>query len=356
MIKSDVKEELRKNMSATYPTTENLKDSEECLQYLPASLRDFLSTLFVGKDKNLKNAGIGQAIMQAVAPRTAVTPLQIGLAIQVHRQYGSKNLVQELHSLGFCTSYSDVSKYIRSAAFHQGTDMHLTEGSFVQYIADNVDHNLRTLDGENTFHGMGIIAAITPSVKISTEIPRIKISSTNLLSKSHIEIRYFKSKVIPKLAKFTDIMHEAVASDRTYRIDLLWCSAWLLKPDRPLWGGYMQFMSQGSHPGKSCVKFLPMIDMPASNESCILSTLNFIADHARKHKVHPIITFDEPLYWKALLILQTEEYLKHIVLRLGGFHTTMSYLGTIGYFMKSSGLQELLDCLCSKHCSVCTKW
>ena len=35
----------------------------------------------------------------------------------------------------------------------------LMPGMFVKYIADNVDHNSRILDGYNTFHGMGIIAA-----------------------------------------------------------------------------------------------------------------------------------------------------------------------------------------------------
>ena len=34
----------------------------------------------------------------------------------------------------------------------------------MQYVADNVDHNIRTLDGSGTFHGMGIITAITPKI------------------------------------------------------------------------------------------------------------------------------------------------------------------------------------------------
>ena len=32
----------------------------------------------------------------------------------------------------------------------------------MQYIADNIDYNSRTLDGTGTFHEMGIIATITP--------------------------------------------------------------------------------------------------------------------------------------------------------------------------------------------------
>ena len=33
---------------------------------------------------------------------------------------------------------------------------------FTQFAGDNVDHNIRTLDGSETFHGMGIIVISTP--------------------------------------------------------------------------------------------------------------------------------------------------------------------------------------------------
>ena len=39
----------------------------------------------------------------------------------------------------------------------------------------------------------------------------------------------------------------------------------------------------------------------------------------------------------------TGSQLSKIVLRLGGFHTEMSFLGCIGHLMASSGLQELLE-------------
>ena len=35
--------------------------------------------------------------------------------------------------------------------------------------------------------------------------------------------------------------------------------------------------------------------------------------------------------------------LQNVVLRLGGFHTEMSFLGCIGHLMAASGLQELLE-------------
>ncbi|WAR21610.1 hypothetical protein MAR_015584 [Mya arenaria] len=35
--------------------------------------------------------------------------------------------------------------------------------------------------------------------------------------------------------------------------------------------------------------------------------------------------------------------LNNIVLRLGGFHTEMSFLGAIGHLMAGSGLQEIME-------------
>ena len=72
----------------------------------------------------------------------------------------------------------------------------------------------------------------------------------------------------------------------------------------------------------------------------------FISEHARRYNVQPIITFDQPLWWKAFLITATEPAnsdLKDIVLCLGGFHTEMSFLGCIGHLMGGSGLQELFE-------------
>ena len=108
----------------------------------------------------------------------------------------------------------------------------------------------------------------------------------------------------------------------------------------------MQYVHRGNHPGQSSVTFLPMIDMSSSDPTCIFSTLKFVTEHARKHNVTPIITFDQPLWWKALTIIMSEPLgsdLREIVLRLGGFHTLMSFLGCIGNLMAGSGLKELLE-------------
>ena len=128
--------------------------------------------------------------------------------------------------------------------------------------------------------------------------------------------------------------------------DILWKVSPFLKWPRPGWSGFMQMVHNGSHPGKATVVFLPMIDLDPSSMTCIYSTLIFLSDQARKQHVTPVITFDQPLWWKAWTIITNEPQdsnLKSVVLGSGGLHTEMSYLGCIGCLMENSGLSEALE-------------
>ncbi|KAJ8043657.1 hypothetical protein HOLleu_10852 [Holothuria leucospilota] len=67
---------------------------------------------------------------------------------------------------------------------------------------------------------------------------------------------------------------------------------------------------------------------------------------AIKHHVPPVITFDQPLYWKAAEIIRASpenSRLKEIVLMLGTFHTLMNLLGAIGTLMDGTGLKTTLE-------------
>ena len=85
--------------------------------------------------------------------------------------------------------------------------------------------------------------------------------------------------------------------------------------------------------------------MYSGDKTCILSTLEFLSNLAMKYYVVPIITFDQPLYWKAaeLIIDAPQNNLKKIVLMLGCFHTFMNLLGAIGTLMEGTGLQSILE-------------
>ena len=113
----------------------------------------------------IKQTTIGHAIVQA-SRRSVITPTLFGLGVELDHVFGSRWLIEELSRLGFSIAYDEVNRYKQSVIQSESQENILTEyfpGTFTQWVADNVDHNIATLDGRDTFHGMGIIAVSTPS-------------------------------------------------------------------------------------------------------------------------------------------------------------------------------------------------
>ena len=109
---------------------------------------------------------------------------------------------------------------------------------------------------------------------------------------------------------------------------------------------------KGVHPGKSSVMFLPIIDMNPSDPTCVYSTLHYISKHAEKHNCTPIVTFDQPLFYKANAIIENEpsgSRVKNLVVKIGGFHKIMSFVGCKGHLMANTGLREALESIYAKN-------
>ena len=270
----------------------------------------------------------------------------LGIAVQLHHHFGSKFVIDSLNSHGFCSSYSEVQRFEMSAAMSQGTDIPgLATGRFVQFVADNADHNVATLDGHNTFHGMGIIAAVTPGANRRTAVARCSARAVVNGNLGAIPIHFYKESRSARSPFLYERLNDIHRNDPTWKIDLLWKLVCPLRSSRPGWSGMMQAVHQDPHPGKAAITFLPMIDMNPNDMSCVYSTLRFVATECKRHEVTPILTFDQPLWWKGQLIIANEPAggdLHALILRLGGFHAEMSLLGCIGSVMAASGLEELL--------------
>jgi len=241
LIKNDIKAVETSNDK--YPLIDN--DEKASLNFLPVSLIILLEGILLGKD-SLKLASIGQAIIQAARPRVLIAPLQIGLGVQLHHNYASRFLIDTLNRHGFCSSYSEVLLFGQNAALDQGTDIPAFDGEFVQYVADNVDHNTRTLDGKDTFHGMGMIATVTPGTKRVRCVPRRKVRPGDISSCGKVQIQ---PPTVPRLGhleiKYNDIVVKKVL-DPTANLDILWKCSLLFGITRPAWAGMMQAVHQGN--------------------------------------------------------------------------------------------------------------
>ena len=61
----------------------------------------------------------------------------------------------------------------------------------MQAIADNANHNSKTLDSKNTIHGMDIIIFVMPNLRSTTVIPRLH--DTRISSEEQVKIARFES-------------------------------------------------------------------------------------------------------------------------------------------------------------------
>ena len=158
-----------------------------------------------------------------------------------HHQFGSRHLIDTLHTMGFCSSYKEVQRFESSATATYGTDFCATHEQFVQFIGDNVDHNTYTLDGHNSFHGMGIIAALTPKIQQPRHIPRIEATNEDITKIGRVNIVYYKQPShAMEMLTFQKLMDPSVDIKEYEECDFILKLARPSRPSSPGWSGYMQ--------------------------------------------------------------------------------------------------------------------
>ena len=304
---------------------------------------------------------IGQSILRTIRPRSVIPPILFGLAVELDHVFGSRWLIDELCTLGFSISYDEVRRFKHSILQSDGSNQlsQYLQCGFTQWVADNVDHNLATLDGQNTFHGMGVIALSSPtSCENVTASGQFRLPRKSTLLSEHIckdrgisIIGYtYPDKSGLELLKFKAIkeLQSPYVLPQSLYADLLWKSGWFIKESpkpQPNWSGFMQDVTRGRNIPPADILFLPIIDLdPSDMTRCIYSTLLFVESQAQKlNMLTACITFDQALWIKAIEIIKGKSL--KIVCRLGGFHLIISYLGSIGRVMptEGSGLSEVLE-------------
>ena len=123
------------------------------------------------------------------------------LAVQLDHMYGSEQLLLHLSCLGFCSSVDEVTRYKQSVMKQRSVSLAFLGSKygapiFARFVADNADHNVRILDGYNTFHRIGIISACLHDgnfAAVNPKLPRLKSWTTakNLCSGQRIPIRVY---------------------------------------------------------------------------------------------------------------------------------------------------------------------
>ena len=139
--------------------------------------------------------------------------------------------------MGFSSSYKEVVHFEKNAADSVVADMLVDDIDLLDmallFARNNVDHNILTIDGKGTFHGMEITVALTLGQKKDHIIPIRNFANSVFSVKSKIPIiQYSFDKHVSQTTMFEQLP-ALVSSDKT--TDVLWELSLNIKQETPGW-------------------------------------------------------------------------------------------------------------------------
>lgn len=158
----------------------------------------------------LNETSTGQSHLKAMKQNSVIPipPLFFALGIEMDHAIDSESLLTERPKLGYSTFYDEAKWYKQSLVMSESTLSTFVITGLIQFVADNLYHNVYSLDGRGTFHGMGFIACsmekkITPDKRVKGFEKVMK--SSNVAKRVEVNIHWYTQlayKALPKI-KFT---------------------------------------------------------------------------------------------------------------------------------------------------------
>lgn len=158
MAATIIREDIR---SAPYDLDSYLPPNQFMKNVKTDVLKSFLLFLSEVCGKNIKSTknknenkfvAIAHSIINCCRPRSFNSTVLLSLGIYLHRNFGTRRAIDIFSSFGFCASYTDVYVFESSSLLYPQPQV--SRNSFSQFVFDNADFNISTIDGYNTFHSM----------------------------------------------------------------------------------------------------------------------------------------------------------------------------------------------------------
>ena len=170
----------------------------------------------------------------------------------------------------------------------------------------------------------------------------------------HVYFRYMKPtrrpeppEVISK--EVTDVQRDTLSYREANQKDLIWQLARLKKKSDaeqliPAWSGFNSILSE-KNMHVAAIRYMPFLRASPTDFSTIYTILCNLVDVCDKiGQQHILVTADMAIYSKAQEILWNKPaYLNgRVTMRVGGMHTTMALLASLGKLFGDGGLLSLL--------------
>ena len=134
LIRAEIRE--KEYNTEQYPTPQDISDPVAAKKYVQKLLLSFLQELV---RCDIKQIAIANAVLQAARPRSVISPVPLGVGVQMDHAYGSAWLVNELARLGFSVSSDKVCRFKQSVMHQEQSQVSVMAcypGRFTQWIGD----------------------------------------------------------------------------------------------------------------------------------------------------------------------------------------------------------------------------
>ena len=311
-------------------------------------------TRYVDMDEKLaiKVFSICQDLIYNKSKGKSQTPKSLALAMSVRQISGCSRLISILNGLGHCVSLSSTMAYDTALAqltINTSDDIprEFVANEAINLVYDNIDFQEDIK--EQTHVTNGIITQ-----KITGENPSAPNRMTGI-KKSQRSLQVPQSDILPftigtrKTPHFLDLDRTTTTSSRekAQRLDLAYVLLKMFPSDEttlPGWTGFNTILCQNDIPEVSRVGYLPVIDAPPTEYSTINTILKRSEEIADKLQLRYVtLVFDEAVYAKIQHVRwKNEAFQNRFVVRLGEFHTSMSFLSAISKIFEDGGLKVRL--------------
>ena len=336
------------------------------------TLLSLVSSLVSGGEITKVSTTLAQSIQSHITHSYNQTTL--GLAVKLHHKFGSKELITLLHAYGITSSYDEIVRFRKSVATYTANQPYTfrglkTNGGTIGSWVDNYDLNVFTPNGCRETHALAIELTQHPlecdnedDQMESVVIPRLSkeaISDIKLSELSAIDLQHYQGPKNPKppitsthdgipypeAVKRMEDLKEALKADVDWLNSVIHGHDGGEEPTE--WSGFMCHLSREKGFVSKATRYVfgPLIDAPPSHPDTVLTSLMYIERFVRSHGQRYVhVVADLQLFKTAIQIKWSNPVRwKFLIIRPGGMHTLMSFLGCIGKLMKGSGLEEVLS-------------
>ena len=286
------------------------------------------------------------------------TPKSLALAMAVRQISGCSGLINILNGFGHCVSLSSTMAY--DSAIAQATinasnilPREFAATEYINLVYDNIDFGEEIDKQTHVTNGIITQKALVQKQMTSSDQP-------TSIKKTQHTIQMPLTDIVPYSigVKMTPAFHSVELDPEclelllkenptitAYKLDLAYvlvkhiCST--NEEVLPGWTGFNTMLCSNEIPDVSRIGYLPVIDASPTEYSTINTILTRSKEIADKLELkYAVLVFDEAVYAKVQHVRWKEEtFFNRFVVRLGEFHTIMSYLSAMSKIFEDGGLK-----------------